>query len=654
MKNISKKTSQYKYKLISFRYEGIYIFFIGLAIFFFVSLASYNVEDPGWSKTGKTDIIMNIGGSVGAWLADIVFFIFGCASYGIPLIMIYIIWLSLLVQNKKITVTEMFIKCNSLLIIIISFSCLLTMYFPNMSLPNGTGGIIGNILLLTMMNKFNHIGTNLIVIIFIFINFTIFSKISILWIIKKIVTCLLIHIDYIGNMVIKFVHFISRSKQTNFSFYNKNIPNNNKIYITDNVPIKNNITLNQYNPIQANDNSILPKLSLLEQHVKSYKNSNFSSSELEMLSKNIELQLSNFGVKASVVSVCSGPVITRFELQLAIGTKINRITSIAKDLARSLSVISVRIVEIIPGKSVIGIELPNINREIINLHEILSSAQYIHAHSPLLLALGKDISGYPVIVDLAKMPHLLVAGTTGSGKSVFLNSLLLSLLYKYTSKELKLILIDPKMLELSVYSDIPHLLTPIITDMNNVEHILNWCINEIDRRYKIMSTLGVRNIAGYNNKIQEKKKNHMNDDQLLELPYIVIISDEYADMIMVAGKKIEDLITRIAQKARAAGIHLILATQRPSVDVITGLIKANISTRIAFQVSSKIDSRTILDQSGAEQLLGAGDMLYLPSCSGIPIRIHGAFVTDEEVHRVVQYLRSKKPAKYIEEILNKI
>lgn len=383
------------------------------------------------------------------------------------------------------------------------------------------------------------------------------------------------------------------------------------------------------------------------------------------MSRNVELRLHDFGIEAQVVAVHPGPVVTRLELQLAAGTKVSRITSLAKDLARSLSVISVRIVEIIPGKSVIGLELPNINREVVRLREILSSQQYEHTHSPLALALGKDIAGYPVIVDLAKMPHLLVAGTTGSGKSVCLNALLLSLLYKYTPTEVKLILIDPKMLELSVYADIPHLLAPVVTDMKEAINAFRWCVAEMERRYKLMMTLGVRNISGYNNKIREAKNkgaplldplwhDHDGDksEELQELPYIVVLADEYADMMMVVGKKVEELIARIAQKARAAGIHLILATQRPSVDVVTGLIKANIPTRIAFQVSSKIDSRTILDQAGAEQLLGFGDMLYLPPGSGIPVRIHGAFVMDEEVHRVVKDLRSHGQPEYLEEILD--
>lgn len=409
----------------------------------------------------------------------------------------------------------------------------------------------------------------------------------------------------------------------------------------------------------------LPQLSLLdlpERHVANV----WDKEQLAKMSREVELRLQDFNIEAKVVAVHPGPVITRFEIQLAAGTKVGKITALVKDLARSLSVISVRIVEVIPGKSVIGLELPNERREIVRLREILSSHQYESARAPLIMALGKDISGHPVVVDLAKMPHLLVAGTTGSGKSVCLNAILLSFLYKYSPQEVRLILIDPKMLELSIYDGVPHLLAPVVTDMKDAALALRWCVMEMERRYKLLSALGVRNMHGYNHRVKEAKENgdplldplwranpsapNEGPKELSELPYIVVLADEYADMIMVVGKKVEELIVRIAQKARAAGIHLILATQRPSVDVITGIIKANIPTRIALQVSSKIDSRTILDQSGAEQLLGFGDMLYLPPGSGVPIRVHGAFVDDDEVHRVVKDLKKHASPEYVEEI----
>jgi S-DNA-T family DNA segregation ATPase FtsK/SpoIIIE len=404
--------------------------------------------------------------------------------------------------------------------------------------------------------------------------------------------------------------------------------------------------------------SPLPSLTLLDPAEKLSKEG-YTREELEQLSRDVELRLKDFGIQVQVVAVHPGPVVTRFEMQPAAGIKVSRITALAKDLARSLSVVSVRIVEVIPGKSVIGLEVPNKHREIVRLSEILSSTAYQHARSPLSLALGKDIAGHPVIVDLGKMPHLLVAGTTGSGKSVGLNAMLLSILYKTTPEQVRLIMIDPKMLELAIYEGIPHLLAPVVTDMKEAANALRWCVAEMERRYKLMANLGVRNLAGHNQKIQEANDKGQtlynpfwNPEQsdkaepLVHLPYIIVLIDEFADMIMVVGKKVEELIARIAQKARAAGIHLILATQRPSVDVITGLIKANIPTRISFQVSSKIDSRTILDQQGAEQLLGHGDMLYLAPGTGVPIRVHGAFVADQEVHQVVNALKQSGAPEY--------
>jgi S-DNA-T family DNA segregation ATPase FtsK/SpoIIIE len=415
----------------------------------------------------------------------------------------------------------------------------------------------------------------------------------------------------------------------------------------------------------------LPRLELLDEQVKDPARG-YSKDALEGLSRLLELKLLDFGVTAEVVAVYPGPVVTRFEIQPAAGVKVSRISGLAKDLARSLAVISVRVVEVIPGKSVVGIEIPNEDREIVNFREVLSSKVFEESKSPLTLALGHDISGHPVVADLAKMPHLLVAGTTGSGKSVGVNSMLLSLLFKSGPADVRMILVDPKMLELSVYDGIPHLLTPVITDMKDAANALRWCVAEMERRYKLMAFLGVRNLSGYNRKIDDALKAETpltdpfwkpdpvlavtNEEQsappLERLPSIVVVIDEFADMMMVVGKKVEQLIARIAQKARAAGIHLVLATQRPSVDVITGLIKANVPTRIAFQVSSKIDSRTILDQGGAEQLLGHGDMLYLPPGSGVPTRVHGAFCSDEEVHRVVADWKRRGTPLYIDGLLD--
>jgi DNA segregation ATPase FtsK/SpoIIIE, S-DNA-T family len=410
----------------------------------------------------------------------------------------------------------------------------------------------------------------------------------------------------------------------------------------------------------------LPPLELLDSAPEQAPG--YSKETLEALSRQVELKLADFGVQVDVVAVHPGPVITRFELQPAAGIKSAQIFGLAKDLARGLSVISVRIVEVIPGKSTIGLEIPNSSRQVVYLSEILKSEAYDKSSSPLTLALGKSISGRPMIADIARMPHLLVAGTTGSGKSVALNAMILSLVYKATPEQVRLIMIDPKMLELAVYDGIPHLLAPVVTDMKEAANALRWCVAEMERRYRLMATLGVRNLSGFNRKVKEARdankplKDPLWPAELLvsgqpapeleSLPYIVVVIDEFADMMMIVGKKVEELIARLAQKARAAGIHLVLATQRPSVDVITGLIKANIPARIAFQVSSRVDSRTILDQMGADQLLGHGDMLYLPPGSSLPERIHGAFVDDHEVHAVVQYLKQFGEPRYLEDVLD--
>ena len=427
------------------------------------------------------------------------------------------------------------------------------------------------------------------------------------------------------------------------------------------VPRSERVTKERQKPLfQELPDSKLPQVDLLD--ALTARQETVSPETLEMTSRLIEKKLSDFGVQVRVVAAAPGPVITRYEIEPATGVKGSQIVNLAKDLARSLSLVSIRVIETIPGKNYMALELPNARRQSIKLSEILGSQVYNEARSMLTLGLGKDIVGNPVVADLAKMPHVLVAGTTGSGKSVGINAMILSLLYKAEARDVRLLMIDPKMLEMSVYEGIPHLLAPVVTDMKQAAHGLNWCVAEMEKRYKLMSKLGVRNLAGYNTKIDEATAREEfiynpfsltpeDPEPLKRLPHIVVIIDELADLMMVVGKKIEELIARLAQKARAAGIHLILATQRPSVDVITGLIKANIPTRIAFQVSSKIDSRTILDQMGAEALLGMGDMLYMPSGTGLPIRVHGAFVSDDEVHRVVQYLKSQGQPDYIEGVL---
>lgn len=415
--------------------------------------------------------------------------------------------------------------------------------------------------------------------------------------------------------------------------------------------------------------SPIPPLTLLDPP-EEHQERGYSEESLEHMSRMLEEKLADFGVTVEVVEVNPGPVITRFEIKPAAGVKVSKISNLAKDLARSLAVLSVRVVEVIPGKSVVGIEIPNEKREMVRLSEVLGAAVFTESSSALTLALGNDIGGNPMVANLAKMPHLLVAGTTGSGKSVGVNAMLLSMLLKATPEEVRFIMVDPKMLELSIYEGIPHLLSPVVTDMKEAANALRWCVAEMERRYKLMANLGVRNIAGYNRKVKDaqaageplldplwKPDEYLDNDEqerpeLETLPFIVVVIDEFADMMMIVGKKVEELIARIAQKARAAGIHLILATQRPSVDVITGLIKANIPTRISFQVSSKIDSRTVLDQGGAEQLLGHGDMLYLPPGSGLPVRVHGAFVDDDEVHRIVNAWKARGEPKYVDDVLN--
>ncbi|GGE72792.1 DNA translocase FtsK [Streptosporangium jomthongense] len=437
----------------------------------------------------------------------------------------------------------------------------------------------------------------------------------------------------------------------------------------DEQPAKSKSGTNSQPSLLEDIESPIPPISLLDPP-EEHKESGYSEEALEHMSRLLEEKLADFGVSVEVVEVNPGPVITRFEIKPAAGVKVSKISNLAKDLARSLAVLSVRVVEVIPGKSVVGIEIPNEKREIVRLSEVLGARVFSESSSALTMALGNDIGGNPMVANLAKMPHLLVAGTTGSGKSVGVNAMLLSMLLKAGPEEVRFIMVDPKMLELSIYDGIPHLLAPVVTDMKEAANALRWCVAEMERRYRLLASLGVRNLAGYNRKVKDaaaageplldplwKPDEYLADDEqerpeLETLPFIVVVIDEFADMMMIVGKKVEELIARIAQKARAAGIHLILATQRPSVDVITGLIKANIPTRMSFQVSSKIDSRTVLDQGGAEQLLGHGDMLYLPPGSGLPVRVHGAFVDDDEVHRVVSAWKARGEPVYVDDVLN--
>lgn len=674
--------------------EGVFILTLALSLLLLLALCTYHTSDPSWSNTGQTEAISNAAGKAGAWLADILLYICGYLAYLFPFLFSYSAWQNFQKYRHAKEITHqslLYLKTMGFLLFLFAGSGIASLHFAKSAhLPFTAGGVIGNIVGYSMLKIFNPMGSGLILTTLFLIGLTLFTGWSWLTI-----------VDSIGKYVLDQFENL-RNKRFEPEEEEPTSTKRTKIRDFDDPPITRpaivrlepkiksdesddpepvNLLVPQLNtprketrkkPVSSVSHSTyepslegtFPPITLLDMPDKAI-NKGYSNQQLEDMSREVELRLQDFGIDVKVVAVHPGPVVTRFELQLAAGTKVSRISALSKDLARSLSVISVRIVEIIPGKPVIGLELPNQHRETVRLREVLASAQYENAHSPLALALGKDIAGHPVIVDLAKMPHLLVAGTTGSGKSVGLNAMLLSLLFKASPSELRIIMIDPKMLELAIYEGIPHLLTPVVTDMKDAASALRWCVAEMERRYKLMASLGVRNIAGYNQKVKEAKKKDAplldplwqegmgTEPQILqELPYIVVLADEFADMMMVVGKKVEELIARIAQKARAAGIHLILATQRPSVDVITGLIKANIPTRVAFQVSSKIDSRTILDQQGAEQLLGHGDMLYLAPGTGVPVRIHGAYVADEEVHRVVSDWKRRGKPDYLEDVLN--
>jgi S-DNA-T family DNA segregation ATPase FtsK/SpoIIIE len=592
--------------------------------------------------------------------------------------------------------THKVIKFTSALILLSSFSALCEFYYSGDYFPqSSSGGLVGALIFTNLSNIFGIVGSLIFIVIFFLASISLtfsFSWLSVIDALGNGTKYLILEISAQFNRLFKFLFNALRSIDfSKFKVKNEplversvveakprelNLPKSNpaapqpqtKSQEASKTVLKNDTPKNEsavtstvYKPKDKNTNPEMPSTDLLDRVLDD--GSSLTKEQLDEVADRLEIKLQEFGVEAKVVSVIPGPVVTRFEIQPAPGTKASKITNIAQDIARSLAVMSVRVVEVIPGKSVVGIEIPNTNRKMVRLTEILSSETFHNSTSPLSMALGHDIAGKPIVVDLAKMPHLLVAGTTGSGKSVGLNAMLLSLLFKSDPEAVRLIMIDPKILELSVYEGIPHLLTPVITDMTDASNGLRWCVAEMDRRYKLMSEMGVRGLAAFNQKVAEANAagtplldpfNEEEEVPLEELPSIVVVVDEFADMIMIVGKKVEHLIARIAQKARAAGIHLILATQRPSVDVITGLIKANVPSRIAFQVSSKIDSRTILDQGGAEQLLGAGDMLYLPAGQGVPERVHGAFVGDDEVHRVVDSWKQKSEPNYLDEITSEL
>ncbi len=669
--------------------EGALLVLLAVAIYFLISLYTYESSDPGWTHSGSPKNVLNTGGVFGAFIADIFLYLFGFLAYLFPIMVAYSGWLIHRWQGPGAGFSLMIFSIRWLgFFITLAAGAGLASIHHNVApglLPlsggdcafGNAGGILGCVISSGLSSSIGVLGSTLLLLALTLGGITLFTGLS--WIaLSDLIGAITINsLGWCWGLICRFREYLEvrkvqkrrtevfteKKKQTSKRTPPKIKKEPKPIETSERDAKEKQLTL-----FDAPTEDGLPALSLLDDAPEQEKG--YTEESLEAMSRLVEHKLKEFGVTVEVVAVHPGPVITRYELKLAAGEKVSKVSGLDRDLARSLSVISVRVVDI-PGKEVVGLEIPNEHRQIIALSEITRSKEYDKSSSLLTVALGKDISGYPVVADIAKMPHLLVAGTTGSGKSVGVNAMIVSLLYKSRPDQVKLIMIDPKMLELSVYDDIPHLLTPVVTDMKEAAHSLRWCVGEMERRYKLMAALGVRNISGFNRKIQDaiKEGNPIRDPlfkpdvqiineegevretpELKPFPYIVVVIDEFADMMMIVGKKVEELIARLAQKARAAGIHLVLATQRPSVDVITGLIKANIPTRIAFQVSSKIDSRTILDQMGAEQLLGHGDMLYLPPGSGQPIRVHGAFVSDEEVHRVVSFIKEHGEPEYIEGI----
>jgi S-DNA-T family DNA segregation ATPase FtsK/SpoIIIE len=725
--------------------EARWFALVAVGAYFVLILVSFNKADPGWSHASVVPRVANLGGRGGAWLSDLLLFIFGFSAWW------WCIWLLREVWNSYRRLSQKFLlekepepeHGQEGLIRAVGFALLfvgsvgleyLRMYTLPVALPRAPGGVLGQLIGHAAYVGLGFTGATLLLLLLFCLGFSLFFHVSWLAVAERIGGAVEIVMDWFvlryqdrqdrrqGEVaaVRRDEVVVERARQVEKQVAPVRIEPHDEPPAAASMPAMPAAAPVQAAPLQAApvqaapfqsapfqsapvqaaplqaapvqaapfqaapvqavpvavkserapaaapaaahvaSSEDLPPLSLLDEAPPAQET--VSVETLEFTSRLIEKKLSDFGVSAKVVAAYPGPVVTRYEIEPATGVKGSQIVGLARDLARSLSLTSLRVVETIPGKNCMALELPNPKRQIVRLTEILGSKVYHDGLSSLTIALGKDIGGKPVVADLAKMPHLLVAGTTGSGKSVGINATILSLLYKSDPLDVRLILIDPKMLEMSVYEGIPHLLAPVVTDMRQAGHALNWAVNEMERRYKLMSKLGVRNLAGYNAKIAEaaKHEEHIpnpfsltpdSPEPLDKLPTIVIIIDELADLMMVVGKKVEELIARIAQKARAAGLHLILATQRPSVDVITGLIKANIPTRIAFQVSSKIDSRTILDQMGAEALLGMGDMLYMPPGSGLPVRVHGAFVSDEEVHRVVKYLKERGEPNYVEGLL---
>lgn len=711
MKNTSSTapTSVWRQQLHYRLKEGALIAAVAACLFLLMTLLSYSSNDPAWDVSVKVHSFENAGGMIGAWLSSILLASLGYFAYLFPLLLGIRAWRIFRNRHQQWhwNGLQFVWHLTGLICLVAAGTVLADIHFvAQEGMQDSGGGMLGDSLGAWTENALGVQGSTLMCIAVFLFGLTVFTDLSWFRVMDLTGKITLDLIELIQSFFSRWWAGRTERRQRIAQLREADeVVNEVAGSLSDRrerAKVKERVleregSLNKHMserekrvaPVitppappkavepskrvmkekQANlfvDPLIegsLPPISLLDAADKQPKQ--YSPESLEAMSRLLEIKLKEFGVEVIVESVHPGPVITRFEIQPAAGVKVSRISNLAKDLARSLAVISVRVVEVIPGKTTVGIEIPNEDRQIVRFSEVLSSAPYDDAKSPVTLALGHDIGGKPVIADLAKMPHLLVAGTTGSGKSVGVNAMILSILFKSPPEDARLIMIDPKMLELSIYEGIPHLLCPVVTDMKEAANALRWSVAEMERRYKLMAAMGVRNLAGFNRKVKEAeeagtpltdplyRRESMEDEAplLKKLPTIVVVVDEFADMMMIVGKKVEELIARIAQKARAAGIHLILATQRPSVDVITGLIKANIPTRMAFQVSSKIDSRTILDQGGAEQLLGHGDMLYLPPGTGLPIRVHGAFVSDDEVHRVVEAWKARGAPDYIEEIL---
>jgi DNA segregation ATPase FtsK/SpoIIIE, S-DNA-T family len=655
--------------------ESAFWILAGLSLILLLALLSYSPVDPAFSVSGGESEVTNRMGPAGAWFADVAFLLFGESAYLFPVLVL--LGGVFLFRNEQLPGHgPLLYRSAGFVLTVATSSGLATLHFDAPEMRETAGGILGQVVGRALEQGLGLLGATVLLLVLWLAAVSLATGVSWVAVMDRTGRAVYAAVLELHVLVNRLQIWLEgrRAKQLRQETVSKvrakpkaNAP---RIEPTlEKVEVSARVERERererqvplFEPSQAAE---LPSMSLLDDPPP--KEGGYSSEALEAMSRLVELKLADFGVEAEVVAVHPGPVVTRFELKPAAGVKSSQISNLAKDLARSLATVSVRVVEIIPGKPYVGLEIPNEVRELVALGEIVKSQVYDELKSPLALALGKDIGGQPIVADLARMPHLLIAGTTGSGKSVALNAMVLSLLYKATPEHVRLIMIDPKMLELSVYEGIPHLLTPVVTDMRQAANALRWCVAEMERRYALMAGLGVRHLSSYNRKVADAIANDtpLTDPtftpeqegeqapELQTLPFIVVIIDELADMMMMVGKKVEELIARLAQKARASGIHMIVATQRPSVDVITGLIKANIPCRIAFQVSAKVDSRTILDQIGAEHLLGHGDMLYLPSGTSMPIRVHGAFVSDNEVHSVVRSLRASGGPSYIEDVLD--